>query len=280
MEIFTIPLLSFLIFLELRFCMTLDGFKTGMTVREDVLKNDTKIYQKRPPKWKETEEERERFYASGQNEQNLPRPSFLGRFIMDELHKQAEEEGNIWLAKIESTFKMLAPNHRCSVDEDLVAPWNKAIESSNRLATVDNYTRMKEELEAIAQHVKKVYTDHRSSLASPSKNVRNSPKKAVPFTGQPIEVRQDKFRKFSMDFASFPPPGKFLSMRDEEIARLKASYAYKYDHEVRLSWTRFPWDVAMRELGAIKARATGRYKPVAGEFYDHFNMKHSQDYHM
>lgn len=261
--------------------MTLDGFKTGMTVREDVLKNDTKIYQKRPPKWKETDEERERFYASGQNEQNLQRPNFLGRFIMDELHKQAEEEGNHWLAKIETTFEALTPNHRCKLDEDLVAPWNKAIESSNRWVAEKKITLMKEELEAIAQHVKKVYSDHRSSLASPSKNLRNSPKKVVPFTGQPIEVRQDKFRKISKDFASFPPPGQFLSMRDEEIARLKASYAYKYDHEVRLSWwTRFPWDVAMRELGTIKAQATGRHKTVAGEFYDHFNMKHSQDYHM
>jgi RNA-dependent RNA polymerase len=259
--------------------MTLDGFKTGMTVREDVLKNDTKTYQKRPPKWKETDEERERFYASGQNEQNLQRPNFLGRFIMDELNKQAEEEGNHWLAKIETTFEALAPYHRCKLDEDLVAPWNKAIEMSHRWVTEEKNTRMKEELEAIAQHVKKVYSEHRYSVTSPSKGLRNSPKKAVPFTGQPIEIRQDTFRKLSRQFASFPSSGQFF-MQDEEIARLRASYAYKYDHEVRLSWTRFPWDVAMRELGAIKARATGRHKTIAGEFYDHFNMKHSQDYHM
>ena len=255
--------------------MTLDGFKTGMTVREDILKSDTKTYQKRPPKWKETDEERDRFYASGQNEQNLQRPSCLKRFIMDELHKQAEEEGSIWLAKIDHHFE--AP-HRYKLDEDLVAPWNKAIELSERWATEENNTRMKQELEAIIQHVKEVYSDHRGSLTSPSKGLRNSPKKAVPFTGQPIEVRQDTIRKLSKKFVSFPPPGKFL-MQDEEIARLRASYAYKYDHETRF-WTRFPWDVAMRELGAIKARATGRHKTIAGEFYDHFNMKHSKDYHM
>ena len=257
--------------------MTLDGFKTGTTVREEILKEDTKMYQKRPPKWKETDEERDRFHASGQNEQNLQRPNFLGRFIMDELHKQAEDEGNYWLAKIESHFE--APN-RCKLDEDLVAPWNKAIELSNRWATEQNNTSMKQELEAIAKHVKEVYTDHRGSLASPSKGLRNSPKKAVPFTGQPIEVRQDTIRKLSKKFVSFPPPGKFL-MQDEEIARLRASYAYKYDHETRCSnWSRFPWDVAMRELGAIKARATGRHKTVTGEFYDHFNMKHLKYYHM
>lgn len=255
--------------------MTLDGFKTGMTVREEVLKQDTKTYQKRPPTWKETEEERGRFYSSERNERNLQRPKQLGRFIMDELHKQAEEEGNHWLAKIESHFE--APS-RCKLDEDLVAPWNKAIELSNRWATEENNTRMKRELEAIEQHVKTIYTDHRGLLASPSKASRNSPKKAVPFTGQPIEVRQDIFRKLSRDFASFPPPGKFL-MQEEEIARLRASFAYKYDHE-KGYWTRFPWNVAMRELGAIKARASGRHKTIAGDFYDYFNMKHSKLYHM
>ena len=264
-------------FCNVRFCMTLDGFKTGMTVRDEVLKQDTKTYQKRPPRWKETDEERDRFYASGLNEQNLQRPDFLGRFIMDELHKQAEEEGNHWLAKIESHFE--APN-RCKLDEDLVSPWNKAVELSNRWAEEENNTRMKQELEKIRDHVQKIYAEHRGSLSSPSKILRNSPKKAVPFTGQPIEVRQDTIRKHSRQFASFPPPGEFL-MPDEEIARLRASYAYKYDHKIRFSnWSRFPWDVAMRELGAIKARATGRYKTITGDFYDNFNMKHSKEYHM
>ena len=257
--------------------MTLDGFKTGMTVREEILRNDMKSYQKRPPKWKETEEDRDRFHTSGQNEKNLERPKALGRFIMDVLHKQAENEGNSWLARIEAYFE--API-RCKTDEDLVGPWNKAIQLSNRWATEENNTRMKRELEAIAEHVKGVYTDHRGSLASPTNISRNSPKKGAPFTGMPIEVRQDAIRKLSRQFVSFPAPGKFL-MQDEEIARLKASYAYKYDREIRNSgWSRFPWDVAMRELGAIKARATGRHKTVAGEFYDHFNMKHSKDYHI
>lgn len=259
------------------FCIALDGFKSGMTVRDEVMKNDAKSYQKRPPKWKETEEERDRFHASGQNENNLQRPHSLGRFIMDELHKQAESEGDQWLARIENHFE--SPN-RCKIDEDLAAPWNKAIELSNRWTTEENNTRMKHELEAIAEHVRGVYTDHRGSLASPNKVSRTSPKKGARFSGLPIEVRQDAIRRLSRQFVSFPPPGKFL-MQDEEIARVRASYAYRYDHEARCSgWTRFPWDVAMRELGAIKARATGRHKTIASEFYDHFNMKHSKDYHI
>jgi hypothetical protein len=259
--------------------MTLDGSKTGMTVQDEVLKKDTKDYQKRPPKWRETDEEKDRFFASGQNEKNLQRPKDLGVFIMDELYDQAKDEKDLWLARIEHHFE--AQNHR-KADEDLVAPWNQAIELGRRWAAEENNTRMNHELDAIVKHVESVYKDHRGILASP-RRTPTSPQKlgSVPFSQLPIEGRQDAIRKISRQFISFPPPGKFF-MPDEEIARLRASYAYKYDHD-HGRWnqgTSFPWDVAMRELGAIKARATGGHKTIAGQFYDHFNMKHSKDYHI
>ena len=252
--------------------MTLDGLKTGKTVRDEILKEDSQTYQKRPPKWKETEEDLNRYHASGQNEQNLQRPSHLGEFIMDELHKQAKEEGDHWLARIENHFE--SPN--CGkFDEDLMAPWNNAIKLSERWATEQNNTQMKYELQKIVEHVERVHADHRRSVAAPYKTPNSSPQKGAPFTELPIEEKQDTFRKISKLFVSFPPPGEFF-MQDEEIARLRASYAYK--HDKRMGGTNFPWDVAMRELGAIKARATGRQKTVAGEFYDHFNMKPPREY--
>jgi RNA-dependent RNA polymerase len=256
--------------------MCLDGLKTGMTVKEEILKKDSQTYQKRPPEWKETDEHRNQFLASGQNEKNLQRPSGLGKFIMDELYEQAREEKDVWLARIENHFE--GRNVR---DEDLVAPWNRAIKLSKRLATEEKNTWMKRELEEIAKHIESVYDVHRDSFSP--KKVSNSQKSIVSFTELPIEARQDAIRKLSKRFVSFPPPGKFL-MQDEEIARLRASYAYKYDYDkwqfIKSAGTSFPWDVAMRELGAIKARATGGHKTVVGEFYDHFNMKHSRNYHM
>jgi RNA-dependent RNA polymerase len=84
--------------------MTLDGFKTGITVLDEVLKTDTKIYQNRSSEWKKTDEERVQFSACGQNENNLQRPHGLGQFIMDEFHNQAKEEKDLWLAEIESHF--------------------------------------------------------------------------------------------------------------------------------------------------------------------------------
>lgn len=262
-----------------RFCQCLDGLKNGKTVKDEILTKDSKAYQKRPPEWKETDEERNQFLVSGRNEKNLQRPIGLGTFIMDELYEQAKEEGDIWFSKIESHFE--AQNGRNVQDEDLVAPWNQAKKLGGRWATEEKNTRMRRELDEIAKHVQSVYEDHRTVFGL-KKAPSFSQKSSVPFTELPIEARQDAIRKVSKRFVSFPPPGKFF-MQDEEIARLRASYAYKYDydkwHGIKLTGTSFPWDVAMRELGAIKARATGGHKTIVGEFYDHFNMKHPKDYY-
>ena len=279
MEFVAVHLSSFVKFCYFRFCLCLDGLKTGMTVKEEILKKDSKTYQKRPPKWKETDEERDQFRASGWNETNLQRPDSLGQFIMDELNDQAKEEEDAWLAKIGSHFNVKG---RCNVrDEDLVAPWNRAMDLSKRFAAEERNTWMKRELDQIAEHIESVYQVHRESLSSSHslspKKATSSFKSAAPFTEMPIEARQNAIRKVSKLFVSFPPPGKFF-MQDEEIARLRASYAYKYNYDCHYNRSSFPWDVAMRELGAIKARATGGHKTVVGEFYDHFNMKHSKNY--
>lgn len=258
--------------------MCLDGLKSGMAVKDEVLKEDSRAYQKRSPEWKETDEEQNQFYASGRNEKHLQRPIGLGEFIMDELYEQAKGEKAFWLARIESRF---GAQDRWNADQDLVAPWDRAMKLSRKLATVEKSDWMKRELDEIAKHIQSVYDDHRISF-SPKKasSSQSSLKSSVPFTELPIEARQDAIRKLSRKFVSFPPPGKFL-MQDEEIARLRASYAYKYDYERQFiksaGGTSFPWDVAMRELGAIKARATGGHKTVVGEFYDHFNMKHPRN---
>ncbi|KIJ99388.1 hypothetical protein K443DRAFT_102370 [Laccaria amethystina LaAM-08-1] len=118
-------------------------------------------------------------------------------------------------------------------------------------------------------------------IVSPRKQSNQySPKKdKATFADLPIEVHQDKFRALSRNFSPFPRPNTFLALSEWDIAATRASYAYWYDHEqrkqsIRNNWTCFPWDVAMRELCTIAADAGSRHKVVAGEFYDHLNMKH------
>jgi hypothetical protein len=136
-----------------------------MAVKEEVLKKDSREYQKRSPQWKETEEERGQFLASCRNESHLQRPSGLGRFIMDELYEQAKGEEDFWLAKIETRFESKAHNRRNAVDEDLVTPWDQAKKKSRRYITEQKSDVMERELEEIAKHVRSVYKDHRQTFS-------------------------------------------------------------------------------------------------------------------
>lgn len=257
--------------------MTLDGSKTGMTVRPEVLQSDTKAYGKRPPAWKETEEDRERKAQFPGNEVNLSRPPELRTFIMDVLHAHATTEGNRQISKIEIQCNSV----RLTMDATLAAPWLAAVTLGERFATEGGSTRRREDLGKIKEHVKAVYAEHRKELGiidTPRK--RTPSKKKAAFTDLPIEMRQDKIRALSKKYASLPLPSDLL-MSPEEIAMVKASCAYVFDWEEKggKGWTRFPFDVAMRELCGIKARASGRFKVVSGDFYDDFNMKHPVRHH-
>ncbi|KDR83661.1 hypothetical protein GALMADRAFT_150744 [Galerina marginata CBS 339.88] len=261
------------------FCMALDGVKTGMTVSSSTLKEDAKKFQKRSPDWKEAIEEQR---LDGSNEANLKRPPKLGRFIMDEIQKHADLEADKTLARVQGHFSSQEGN---KVDQDLIAPWNKSQEIANRWNDEEGTSRMMMELRKIQDHVEYIYNQHRAEMSSPQKQSRTSPKKGkgASFTDLPIEVRQDKIRELSKQFASFPSPKDNFLMSEEEIARTRASYAYFYDHDQRrryeIKFSRFPWDVAMRELCAIKTRALGRFKTVDGGFYEHFNIKHPKHHH-
>jgi len=262
--------------------MTLDGIKTGMSVLPEVLRRDTSKYQKRPPLWKETDEDKDKFQRTSSNEKNVTRPDRLGCFIMDDLHKQAHIEGETRLKQLEEFFNT---NWFRKLDDDLAAPWNNAMELAELKKKDLKETSMAEALGLIKKHVETVYDEHRIELSSPKKASKASPKKSgagASFTNLPIEVRQDTIRQLSKKFVSFPKP-RNVYMLEEEVARLRASYAYIYDHTKRCgNYTRFPFDVAMRELCAIKARAIGNgvFKTVAGDFYEHFNLKHPKKHHI
>ena len=147
---------------------------------------------------------------------------------------------------------------------------------------------MEKELSVLKAHVVKCWEAHRNDMRqkTPMRTKLMSPSKlkvSESFTDQPIEARQDILRKNSREFASFPVV-ESLFMSSDDIALIRASCAYVYDYEKKKygpppSFTRFPWDVAMRELCTIKAKATGRHKTVSGDFYDHFNIKHPKKHH-
>ncbi|KAF8195804.1 RNA dependent RNA polymerase-domain-containing protein [Mycena galopus ATCC 62051] len=107
------------------FCKTLDGAKTGLTVRPNVYKKDQQKYDRRPPVWKEAEKKKgQKKTADTSNMNNLVRNPKLGPFIMDKLYNHADRGlwGTQWgkplKDEIDRKFK-----ERHVVDGDLTAPW-------------------------------------------------------------------------------------------------------------------------------------------------------------
>ena len=205
------------------------------------------------PSWKERVEDKKknhgvRTHENMGNKGGLRRSRKFRRFVMNMITDVARDEELRQLSIVEDKFR--AMEDATAVDDDLREPWLHAMSIANRFVIEEGNDRMQRDLDVISEHVRDVYVKHREQMnlkgGSPKKD-----KKGVSFTELPIEVRQDKIRALSQEFMSRPGPEDVL-MEEEEVRRLRASYAYHYDSMGTRKWTRFPWDVAMRELCAIK----------------------------
>ncbi|KAJ7170306.1 RNA dependent RNA polymerase-domain-containing protein [Mycena crocata] len=262
------------------FCKTLDGAKTGLRVIPDVYKTDQQKYERRAPKWKEAEKKKGKGAKyDTSNMVNLQRGSGLKPFIMDILLEHAQNSP--WRVAITRQLEgIFSPDQGCDVDPDLTAPWLDFLREHNLKeeaeAGRDTARRLLDggenqrstDLAKIQQHVEALYAKHRNQVRGMHATLF--------FTTFAIEMRQDKLRKLSLEFASGPSA---LSMSNNEAARIKASYAYYFDGKQRsimcTKWSRFPWDVAFRELCLIKAQSAKdvSFKPLSTSFYEHFKMQ-------
>ncbi|KAG7096864.1 hypothetical protein E1B28_004272 [Marasmius oreades] len=251
------------------FCRTLDGAKTGLTVLKDVVAADRRKYKRvGAMHWKKRSSQKSQYTS---DEGKVKRPVGLHPFIMDVLINYAE-----WKARnVEQKFHAKLEQHNQHIpDPHLIAPWEEALKLANLWKDKDSNT-MHENLEKIASHVKRMYHKHREQV---KQNFSSKSKGRATFTDLRIETRQNQLRAMSKEFVASPTSSEVM-MTEADLARLRASFAYLYDSEMnkgRNGWTRFPWDVAMRELCAIKARAIGPSKTVEGGFYQRFTMKSSR----
>jgi RNA-dependent RNA polymerase len=198
----------------------------------------------------------------------------LTQFVMDTLSNYAQKEKDRQEKLIKERFA--SKNHSDVVDADLIAPWQKAEEIASRETSEEGIDRKRRDLDAIAEHVRKVHAEWKQRSTSKRGSSRQKGGSAgSSFTTLPIEIRQDTLRALSRKFASISSREDLL-FSPPEIARLAASYAYLYDSEQSVwKWSRFPWDVALRDLCLIKAQTLGPWKAVAKGFYDRFQIRAS-----
>ncbi|KAH7912600.1 RNA dependent RNA polymerase-domain-containing protein [Hygrophoropsis aurantiaca] len=237
------------------FCHVLDASKTGLVVLPNILAKDSKNYQRRAPAWKETPAERDKQTTS--NTVNPHRPRDLHNFVMDKIFDSAEAYRDIKLKRMSDVFAEKASEAR---DVALVKPWEDVLARARKIRDARHFESsiIDKEIELIRSHVKNMRKAHSDKVGH-----------AHQFTNHKIEHRQDILRAIARDFALKPPIESFVFFSPDELATLKASYAYSICHVTH----RFPWDVAMRELGTIKAKSLGPFKTVQLGFYERFMLK-------
>lgn len=169
------------------------------------------------------------------------------------------------------------------VDPDLISPWleKEKMAKDFQEMTGQVFPLWQSQRAEIMSHVHGMSKKHKDALAQSQQGASSSSSddEGAKFTDLPIEKRQDILRRLSKEFASGPSAAE-VYMPQEEIAKLRASYAYYYDSYYtnkdgtrRERWSRFPWTVAMGELCAIKARAVGPSKALVMDFYERMSIK-------
>ncbi|KAF9478503.1 hypothetical protein BDN70DRAFT_44221 [Pholiota conissans] len=267
-----------------KFVRVMDASKTGYRIKPATLAADMRTYHHGQPQWiaASKKDKKKKFAQAKIDKSNV---AFLkrdqtsahvhGKFIMDRLHIAAEVERERLFTEIEKIFAPL----NIEPDPDLIAPWKAAVAwAEDDSLGVEIKKRKKLELSLIAQHVQGLYKKQKEIFRKrPS---RDQDKNGPGFTDLPIEVRQDELRSLSRAFASEGPQiGDDLKIVPDKatLSRWQASYAYLYDAEQNCkngeqSWSRFPWNVAFRELCSIKASTLGPYQVVTTGFYERFKL--------
>ncbi|KAJ3541918.1 hypothetical protein NMY22_g3700 [Coprinellus aureogranulatus] len=269
------------------FCLTIDGAKSGMTVKDEILKSDMAKYGVRSPAWKEWKEMKDLEDPCTRNEGRNPPPhpkrrQGAGKFIMDELRQEAESQARHWGREIDAVFNNVVDEE----DAALSAPYREILEKTK--GPGGHFYRT--DLDLIETHVKKEYQEYLERVKRDRddrtgggyQSPRKSPRKGPSFTERPIEERQDILRAASRRFA-ISPNAATLHMTGDLVERVKASFAYHYDCHYKkggpregsrvVHCSRFPFNVAFRTLCDIKAKSTGNHKTLSWNFYENATVK-------
>ncbi|KZS95473.1 hypothetical protein SISNIDRAFT_452100 [Sistotremastrum niveocremeum HHB9708] len=250
------------------FCAVLDGSKTGVKVASAVAADDKKENEKRAPSWKETEESR--LMAEQKNQPETRRPPERPKFIMDRIR----ETGRKAAAKHLSAF----PSVSCSaaINAILTSPWDTHYRDAESAATTGD-TSILNAMDQIKAHVEATKREYIAAALknSPNKTTLKSHKKLNGPPKRSFKTKQDEKRRLSRKFYEGARTDKFPEI---VVNQLKASYAYKLDlADSRRSGsegvtTVFSFQVAMRELCALRAAAYGPVKIMTHDFYERFQL--------
>ncbi|KAK1223266.1 hypothetical protein PQX77_013854 [Marasmius sp. AFHP31] len=254
------------------FCSVLDALKSGRKLLPDVRSRDMRYEHKDSIlRWKEV--------LGKLAPQDSSPPTFpssttivprnerqLGRFIMDELSKAAQNQYRQWMTHTQSIFDSkstekdnIQSTFLCGADKDLLAPYFDLV--ILRQARPKSADALLHDIGLIKEHVQKMKDVFEKKNGG-----------GTSFTAKHIVARQDALRSVSKEFCSYPQLEDLEGITDNQsLARVRASIAY--DMCKSNTGQQFPWMVAYNELCTIKARASpSGFRSMVGDFADHMKL--------
>ncbi|QRV85354.1 RNA-dependent RNA polymerase [Ceratobasidium sp. AG-Ba] len=243
------------------FTSCLDSTKSGLTVNPNVLTQDVRKWDRKPPECfaraREPEDESQRYKLGLRRDPDLP------PFILDTLLRVADEEAEKYkMHLLVMRDEMFKSKRR---DEDLILPFEDAQARARRHGFTD-------ELQLILDHVDQHRTFFRQARGnqgpySPRKLRGKSKHNQIS-----IGDRQESARAVSEAYNSNMPVD-LAHFDDAGIRRVAASYAYYLDRSFATPDYNFCFSVAWAELCALKARATGGdFTTLASGYMDSMSM--------
>ncbi|KIM29182.1 hypothetical protein M408DRAFT_22990 [Serendipita vermifera MAFF 305830] len=214
----------------------LDQTKTGLRVRDNVLRDDSRMWDRVSlPNWVSSKDDKKPNRISAESlEDHFP--SVIATIL---------DMARIYREKLLKQFSEVSTG-AVTRDVDLCAPWEEEEGRVRRLAEtfpeIASYFRAS--LEVIERHVEAC--------------IKQTETTGRQFTCLPTTERQRILRKESQTFMEGPDLADPVMYPKDSLARLTASYAYRYDfvcHPGRGS--RWPWNVAYGELCRIKSTSIG-----------------------
>ncbi|KAF8342289.1 RNA dependent RNA polymerase-domain-containing protein [Cantharellus anzutake] len=246
------------------FCTCLDGAKSGLRVRKQVFEADLRKYERYhiPHLQKKVAEKKGSFAITDSQLQRVEvqRSPQLGEDIIKKLYDTGQKiQGELlkaWDSRQEKADK------RHWLDKDLTRPYEDAKDRARRWSEQYGQDAMQFALRQIEDAVKDAralylrFHQRRLSTAE----------------------RQAKVRDVSSQYVSSLTKINSVAFSESEVKRVAASYCYVYDleeHPRRNHGTDFPFDIAFRDIAAIKASSTLTHSTITREFADLFVLHRS-----
>ncbi|KAG8764504.1 hypothetical protein FRC12_008067 [Ceratobasidium sp. 428] len=261
------------------FTQCLDSTKSGLMVKQEVLRQDKKKWYTKIPECFVLNKERPDDESRG-SKKTVNRNPNLPPFILDSLRRIADEEAKAYNDRLCIRRDELVKSN--TTDEDLIKPFEDAQNRVSQYGFEDDLTQIKSHVEKYrgsfweARQNKGEFSPfkrHGKSVEGKGKGKSKDKDLKGGNNMSPGEMQEDT-RAVSEAYNRNLPSGLLL-FDEAAIRRVAASYAYHLDKSGRDRKSKydFSFGVAWAELCLIKARATGGdFVALASGYVDSMTM--------